>query len=77
MFLVNLYEIFRNNVSRYEEHLWKISLETNKNAKSYRVNVYVRQSAPGVFDRMTHTRRSAPCAFERMTHICVNQQRRC
>jgi len=47
--------MFRISVSWYEEHLWKISLQTNKYAKSYRLGVYIRHSAPGVFDWMTHT----------------------
>jgi len=38
------------NVSRYEEHLWKISLQTNKLKKTYRVGIYVRQSALSAFD---------------------------
>ena len=54
VFGVNLYEIFRIHVSSYEEPLWKISLQTNKYAKSYRVGVYICQSALGIFDWMTH-----------------------
>jgi len=41
-------------MSRYEEHLWKISLQTNKYAKIYHVDVYIYQSAPSVFDSMMH-----------------------
>jgi len=48
--LVDLYQIFSNNVFGYEEYLWKISLQTNKYAKSYCVGVHIRQSASGVFD---------------------------
>jgi len=32
-FLVNLHEIFRINVSRYEEDLWNISLQTTSMRK--------------------------------------------
>jgi len=53
-------------VSSYEEHLWKISLQTNKYAKSYRVGVYLCQSAPDVFDWMTHV-----CVIPDPVHLNV------
>jgi len=63
---VNLYEISRISVSWYEEHLWKISLQTNKRAKSYRVGVYTRQSAPGIFNWLTHI-----CVVPHPVHLNV------
>ena len=63
---MNLYEISRISVSWYEEHLWKISLQTNKRAKSYRVGVYTRQSAPGIFNWLTHI-----CVVPHPVHLNV------
>jgi len=47
--MVNLYEIFRINVSRYEEHFWKISLQTNEDVKSYCVGIYIRHKLSILF----------------------------
>jgi len=58
-----LYEIFRMSLSQHEENLWKISLQTNKYAKSYRLGVYIRQSAPDVFDWMTHASFRTLCVW--------------
>jgi len=41
-------------MSWYEEHLLKISLQTNKYAESYRVGIYTCQSTPRIFNLMTH-----------------------
>jgi len=53
-------------VSWYEEHLWKISLQTNKYAKSYHMGVYTRQSTLGIFNWMTHT-----CFVPHLVHLHV------
>jgi len=66
--LVDLYQIFSNNVFGYEEYLWKISLQTNKYAKSYCVGVHIRQSASSVFDWMTHI-----CVIAHPVHLNVGR----
>jgi len=64
--MVNLCDIFRNIVPSAGEHLWKISLQTNKYAKSYRVGIYIRQSASGVFNWVTHI-----CILPQPVHLNV------
>ena len=63
-FLLNLSEIFKINVSRRGEHLWKFSLQKNLYAKSYPDDAYMRQSASVAFDRA-------------VTLIRVNPYQRC
>jgi len=43
-----------------------MSLQTNKYAESYRLGVYIRQSAPGVFDSMAHI-----CVIPHPVHLNV------
>jgi len=58
-----MYKIFRIDVSRPEEHLWKFSLQTNKCAKSYRIGNYVSICT----QRIRYASFRTLCAFE---HMC-------
>jgi len=53
-------------VFSYEEHLWKISVQTNMYAKKYLVGVYICQSVLSVFDWMKHI-----CVIQHPMHLNV------
>jgi len=66
-YLVNSHKFFRISVSRYEKHLWKISLRKS----------LVRKKLSQCHFNDAYTRQFAPGTFERMTRIRVNPYRRC